>query len=494
MIPLTALVTFTPTLAVYLVALYLTLQLVLPLFLRLFVLPHHLRIGRFSFSSVSGISWEKDGVRVSVDKVGFVRWRGRRAVHGIVGETQTDRDKDRAWFVIRCEGVTVDVKKEALVEPRARPAPSPPPPSHSTHSTRPHHPPAPPPHPSRFSALLSRLSSLLVLFALHIEITSLTLEDTCVLSGTLCVGGEVALKSPGAEHLKAWIRLSKVRLAEVSTKKHDDDRDKRAFPALEMPAPLVVRVEAPLEHLRPTPRQREGWTLRARGVKLQVLFGGAEPANEDGPRERSRRGSSSGGAGLAGRIRKASMQARRAAHGGEEAAEQAGVHVRVHELKRVLEAISALAAQQKSSKPQAPRRPQPNTVKQHPPLHRLEDCPPPRPSPLAYLDSLLLSIPSFFVSAHYTTPSHILSAPSTSSAAPLPKTIAFALSVHDVRADVKLSGTSDDVRGEHRDWIGRGEEVAWTVGAEWREVEGRIKMDGSEGTSFSRLCPHWRSC
>ncbi|CDR46544.1 RHTO0S12e05996g1_1 [Rhodotorula toruloides] len=468
MMSLTTLVTLTPTLVVYLIAAYLTLQLVLPLFLRLFVLPHHLRIGRFSFSSVSGISWEKDGVTARVEKVRCVRWRGRRAGQGVVGETQTDRDKDRAWFVIRCEGVTVDVKKDALVLPREKRDPPPPP------GDSPRPPPPPPPHPSRFSALLSRLSSLLVLFALHIDITSLTLEDTLVLSGTLCIGGEIALRSAGAEQVKAWVRLSKVRFAEVATK--EEGMGKQPCPALEMRAPLVVRVEAPLQHLRASAHQREGWAPKERGVKLQVLFGGAEPAQEDAQaRERTRRGSTSGG--LAGRIRKASMQTRRAAREGEEAEQTGGVHVRVHELKRVLDTVSELAAQRKAAKPSAPRQPEP-TLQQPP--KRLDECTPPRPPPLAYLDSLLLSVPAFVISAHYTTPPHVLSAPSTSSAAPLPKTIAFALSVHDVRADVKLGGLSDEVRGGHREWIGRGEEVAWIVGAEWREVEGRIKMDGSE--------------
>ncbi|BGP27835.1 hypothetical protein Rt10032_c13g5178 [Rhodotorula toruloides] len=463
----TTLITLTPTVAVYLIAAYLTLQLVLPLLLRLFILPPHLRIGRFSFSSVSGIIWEKNGVKVRVEKVRCVRWRGTRAGQGIVGETQTDRDKDRAWFVVRCEGVTVDVKKNAVVQPRPKQDPPPP----STDSPRP--PPPASPRASRTSALLPRLSSLLVLFALHIDVTSLTVEDTLVLSGTLCIGGEVALRNAGEEHGKAWIRLSKVCLAEVATKEKEGE-GKEPFPALEMRAPVVVRVEAPLQHLRPTSHQREGWALKERGVKLQVFFGGAEPAPDEGLRERTRRGSTSGG--LPGRIRKASVQGRRAAQEGEEA-QEAGVHVRVHELKRVMEAVSELAAQRKAAKPPPSQRP---TATKHRQPKRLDNCPPPGPSPLAYLDSLLLSVPSFAISAHYSTPSHILSAPSTSSAAPLPKTIAFALSVHDVRADVKLGGMSEEVRGEHREWIGMGEEIAWNVGAEWRKVEGRIKMDGSE--------------
>jgi hypothetical protein len=37
------------------------------------------------------------------------------------------------------------------------------------------------------------------------------------------------------------------------------------------------------------------------------------------------------------------------------------------------------------------------------------------------------------------------------------------------------------------DWFGRERQISWRIGAEWREIEGRVKLDGGEGESREAL-------
>lgn len=206
---------------------------------------------------------------------------------------------------------------------------------------------------------------------------------------------------------------------------------------------------------------------------------------------------------------------------------EAGVHVRVQELEAIVARLKDVVAttvaaheeEEKNGPRAAPprggrpssrsreggtaeegetRRPQPEATAKQKKKETEKESRRQRPSPLIFLDSISFELPSFLLTAQHTIPSAVLSSDSDSgdAAAPsahphhrhhqehhLPKEIAFAVLVRDVKAHVEINRSTRDVRKEHRDWFGRERQISWRIGAEWREVEGRVKLDGGEGES-----------
>ncbi|GJN94531.1 hypothetical protein Rhopal_007614-T1 [Rhodotorula paludigena] len=525
-----------PTIALYTLVLSLTLYVLLPVSLRLLVLPSHIRIGHFTLWSLSHLSWvgpapspdgnrDTDGLRISVDRVALVRWRGGTAaararaklhhlaqsakagVKGAAGagpsersgraNLETDRDKGRAWFVVRLEGVRVRVPKAlALAIPPKREA------SQKAQPQR-----APPPaqagEPKKaaggfLSALKARLSPLLVLFALQIDF-SLEVEEVAAFSGTICAGGSLtaARGAPDEQEARAWVRLNNFRIIELagstSSSSSPASPPPAPLPAIEMPDPLVVRVAAPLVRHCPavsstasdscTAAAAPSWALRERGVRVAVEFGGSEhvsfaPAGASSVPHRAAAGAAQHGARKRPRRRSSLLRAQEA----EEACAP-GVHIRVHELKRVLGRVGELMAQKEARRCEARGEAEPAEQRDEVQDEREHEHEPKKdkPSPLVFLRSLALQVPSVVLSAHYTTPDSILASASASTASALPRTIAFALTLRGARAELKLGEGTEGVRKEHREWLAGGSsEDAWCIGAEWKEIEGKVKADGAE--------------
>lgn len=136
-----------------------------------------------------------------------------------------------------------------------------------------------------------------------------------------------------------------------------------------------------------------------------------------------------------------------------------GVHVRVHELRRVLDSLEEARG--------SDRRP----------TRRKDDA---RINLLSFLHSISIRLPLFLLSAHYNTPPHIhASCPNR----PLPLSVAFAFTVRGVSGKLVMGGTTDgaSARREHVEWLGKERELGVWARFGWEEIEGRVKADGSEG-------------
>ena len=291
---------------------------------------------------------------------------------------------------------------------------------------------------------------------------------------------------------------------------------------------------------RPVPATSPRWSLRRGGVRVAIEFGG-----EGGPSLAAGRGGGAGDSetllvGLAAQAAAAAAekkeQARRrrqeedekrvrggggAGLGRVARTVDAGVHVRVQELDAIVTRLkdAAAAAAGGAVKARDGFTPGGSGPRRHKEGGKQPAEEPPRdaataeksrqrPSPLVFLDSISFELPSFLVTAQHTIPSAVLSSDSDSdsgAAAPsageaasplpdpanhphhLPKEIAFAVLVRDVKAHVEINRSTRDVRKEHRDWFGRERQISWRIGAEWREIEGRVKLDGGEGASRASL-------
>ncbi|KAK4703534.1 hypothetical protein P7C70_g2687, partial [Phenoliferia sp. Uapishka_3] len=271
--------------------------------------------------------------------------------------------------------------------------------------------------------LLPKLLPFLSWISIEIEAT-IQVEDILSLSTTLRFGIHSARTST-APTVATWLTLSNLLIHEL----HKADKELTAaspWPAISIREPVVIKASAPL-----------GLNDGKSGAALKIAFGrGAE-----------------------------------------------GVHVRVHELKRILRSFEEIELERKLLSP---------VLSSSPPLpekEETESCPGSPPptttiSPLAtaLLSSLSLelSLPLFLISAHYTTPGHILA---ISPNRPLPETAAFALTVNDVNVKVNLGGTSDDLgkaEEEHRAFFGRGRKLVARAAVSWKEIAGRIRVDGTE--------------
>ncbi|CEQ42515.1 SPOSA6832_04335, partial [Sporobolomyces salmonicolor] len=455
-----------PALVLYSVLLFLTVHLLISLSLRFFA--PSFSIGHLSLRSINNLSLSlRDGLRIEVRRVGLCGWSG-----------------GKAWFVLQCEGVRVVVPRSFLLCPPPRPPKQQP---------RPRKPAPKPAAPSRvanfLSSLLARLSGLLVLFSLQLDFT-IEVEEVAVLGGLLEAGGEVRQYrrrkvsgegGAGADETHvagAWVTLQKLELKELLPSRDGKAVDGRghakegarkpALCAVEMQDKLTLSISAPL-----AAAELASWRPKRRSVKVALLFD--EKAGENYPKAKEKE---------KGKEKEKDSEAKESATGRREAkAQSGGVQVRIHELKRVLRSLDEVMSERKrrTTSPPPPDRSQscpPSSSYAQPDPFRPPPPPNPRrPSPLTYLHSLSLSLPSLILSSHYTTPSSILASSLSSENLPLPQTITFALLVRGVKAELELGGRTDGekVRREHREWLGKGREIDAMGSVEWKEIEGRVK-------------------
>ncbi|GAA6043699.1 hypothetical protein JCM8097_007486 [Rhodosporidiobolus ruineniae] len=526
-----------PHLALYSVILVLSISLLLPLFLRLFILPRGLSIGRLSLTAVHHFRWvapsppgavpplsEEDRLQVEVRKVRLARWGGGGVVGSLAAKAvpsgQGQRKKG-AWVVLRLEGVRVRVPKAFMTTPKSRssssastPDPASPAPSSRRSSISSTHTPSSEPrstHPTFLTTLARRLSGLLTLFAIQIDFR-VDVEDVACIEGVVSAGGEVLHQQKGGATVeglggddgdekkggatpaggdalaKAWVRLERPEIRELprGLDRSAPSSAATAVPALEMPQGVVLSVEAPL--LAPSGEGAEGkWRPLPGAVKVAVEFGGRPPQDVAGGV--ARRAAKGVKREVKEKLRPGREKRREREEKDEaeqemsELGRQGGVHVRVHELKRVLRSLHELQCQrERSGAAVAANSPTSTSTTSSASASSASR----KPSPLALLHSVSLSLPSFVLSAHYVTPLHILASSSSSVDRPLPETMAFALAVSGVKADVRMAGQSDgkEVRKEHRDWLGKGRRCEVVAGMEWREVEGKVKVNGREDEIF----------
>ncbi|BGP20274.1 Protein SABRE [Rhodosporidiobolus nylandii] len=515
-----------PTLLLYAILLLLSLALLLPLLLRLFILPRGLSIGRLSFNAVHNFRWQQPGVRegegisVEVKKIRVARWSApstsgqARAQNGI--------GKRGAWVLLKLEDVKVRVPQAALLAP-PRPKPTPPPrresslsppspspasPASSRRSSASSDAPLPaaaavgPQKPPLLHSLLRRFSGLLALFAVHVSF-SIEVEDIAVVEGAVSAGGEVQRPSgamadsetavgEGDALAQAWVRLERLEVRELPrglerklsasspSGSSAPAQQTPHLPALSLPSGVLLSLTAPLAH---SPSSTAGWAVKPSSVGVSVEFGGKEP--QDVKTQAARKAAKGVKESLKERVRREKERLKKVkkdAKEREESRDGEGAHIRVHELKSIMRAVDEVKAEKARHAP-----PPCSGDGGGEPLHRrrassVSAPSPPKPSPLELLSSLTLSLPSLVLSAHYTTPLHVAASSSASPNRPLPQTMAFALAVRGVKAEVRLGGTSDGegVRKEHREWIGRGRKLKVSGCMEWQEVEGKVKVNGNE--------------
>lgn len=466
-------------LAFYAVVLLVSLRILLPVTLYLF-LPS-LRIsscsplfglGGITFVSSIGGRKEEERIRVEIGHVGLSVLGSKNAAKG--------------WFVLKLTGVKVVVPRQALLaSPRRRAnrrlshtsqVPTPiliddetTPPQKSTLSlrrlasivhTRLIHPSL-----IRLNRIISTLTSALTLFAIQVDLT-VQVDDVLLVTGVLSAGvevGGVALR-PSKEsslppdedlttRLGVWASLARVELHEwrsdessaPSVLDADDKSRPVLLPALTMHDRLLVSLSAPLgpRHglLSFLAKRGRGFAMPRSSVRTSVAFGGGQAKNVNGVSEK-------------------------------------GVHVRVHELKRVMTAVEELV---KSRKEDARKE----EDQQGEDDHEENSHRPTKISPLVYLRSIELSVPSFIVSAHYDTPLHILAA---SPKRQLPQSVAFAATVRGVYGKLLLGGQSDFVKREHLEWLGKGRTLGLGGRLSWEEIEGRVLVDGPRRKSPLCTC------
>ncbi|GAA5830097.1 hypothetical protein JCM11251_006874 [Rhodosporidiobolus azoricus] len=533
-----------PSIALYAGILVVSLLIFIPLFLRLFILPRGFSIGHLSLTAIHNFRWvappppgnpaARPDERPSVDvkKIRLARWGGGGSLAKAAAKlSRRQQKKPGAWVVLHLEGVRIRVPKAFALTPR--PPKQTPAPSRSSSLSPPTSPSpssrrssisvdssdldstpscAKTSHPAFLHRLFRRLSGLLTLFAIQISFT-IEVEDVAILDGVISAGGEVQHpaspvaqgkeESRGDSLAKAWVRLERLEVREIP---HGLQRNLSVdpsssgtqcpLPALELPEGVVLRVEAPL-----SPPSADGgkWRVRPGSVRLGIDFGGEEPEDIAAGAKRAAKGVRRE---VKDRVKATKEKARgrtggKNPHADEGEVAPKGMHVRVHELKRLLNSVKEIAVQREraeakrdskpteqsaSAKGGAPPPPRAHPARSASSPHPSSATDDSKPPPLGLLRSISLSLPAFILSAHYHTPLHVVAASSQSTDRPLPKTMAFALTIRGVKAEVSMGGSSEDegVRKEHREWLGKGRELACGAKLEWKELEGRVKVDGDK--------------
>lgn len=143
-----------------------------------------------------------------------------------------------------------------------------------------------------------------------------------------------------------------------------------------------------------------------------------------------------------------------------------GVHLRVYEIKRILGSIQDTLLARK--KIRLPIEKDENDL-----ISEGENL-------FFYLKSISLNLPKFIISAHYDTPIHILA---ISPHRPLPQSVGFVLTIHGIEGKITMGGMTDGegIKKDHAIWFGKSRELGVTAKFGWKEIEGRINIDGSEG-------------
>lgn len=438
------------SLLIYIFILLLSLRLLLPVLLAVFI--PALSISSVRPFSIGHISWRSpsksgprsqwrkakgDCINVTVGRIGLrCGWGGR------TDKRAAGCARGTGWIILRVQQVKIVVPRAWIVTPAPHREPP---------SSPPLHPPA---SPSRLASLARSCLPLLTLFAIEISF-ELVIEQALLLEGTIS-GGTRITKAGKENRFAGWMALDGVRVLEVppaptqhdvTEAKHQSPSPPRPplWPALHITERFSVVASAPLRPLLlASDSEIEG--LARASIKVSVAF--------------------------------------------EEGSE--GVHVRVHELKRIVAAVYDIAREARKRAEAAglaPKTPSQTDLDEDETRGELsaqaqvtsgEEKNDATVSPLVYLRCVELSLPLFLISAHYNTPTHIVAAsPST----PLPKSVAFAFTVKAVRGKLWLGGTSDDkdVKKEHKDWIGKERALAVGASFEWGEIEGRVKSDASEG-------------
>ncbi|GAA5855492.1 hypothetical protein JCM9279_006025 [Rhodotorula babjevae] len=502
---------FLASLALCALVLAATLRFLAPALLHLFLFPPHLRLSHLTFSSIRGVRFTtRHGVRIEVDCVSLARPKGDEGDRG-------------AWAVLRVEGVNVVVPLEALSrspapkpKPKGKRASYPPPPSPAHDKPAPPHPPPPRRRPHPLLALATRLvphlAHRLVLRVAPVRISlgagdkgddpRPTLELSLVAGVSSTHRPAHAHPQPrsrphphsrprahshplehalGVHELSAWVRIAGVSLADAPLSPSRAPEHEQHKPALELAGALELRVALELARGRWEPREGglevtlEPLGGRCSGAAAEELEGGTcgsvDDVDEWGVREKRREGGRPG--------RGPERRAR-----DEDEAHEGALLLRVQELECLLErfkhALGAAKAQQ------APPPP-PGQAEQHDDGVDAAAASAQRAKAarsrriLRLLGSVDLALPPVVLAARYVAPSSARSSSSPSSAAPIdagaadgkacPSTMALALAVRGARVQLRRGAA----RKEHEGWIAQGEE-AWSAGAEWGEVEGRVRM------------------
>ena len=100
-----------------------------------------------------------------------------------------------------------------------------------------------------------------------------------------------------------------------------------------------------------------------------------------------------------------------------------------------------------------------------------------------YLRSVSLSLPLIVISAQYTTPLEILA---HAGSRPLPRSAAFLLCVNGIEGKLELGGNSDEEGCAHKAFVGKGRSLGMTAALGWKEIEGRVEVDGDQ-SQFSHV-------
>ena len=500
-----------------------TLRFLAPALLHLFLFPPHLRISHLTLSSIRGVRLTTGhGVQIDVDCVSLARPKGGEGDRG-------------AWAVLRVEGVKVVVPLEALSRSpasKSKPAARPPPPPPAHDKAAPPHPPPPRRRPHPLLALATRLVPRLAhRIALRIAPVRILLgagaegdapRPTLKLSLVAGVSStrRAARAHPhprphphsrprahshplehalGVHELGAWVRISGVSLVDgarppstgssssgAAAEVEPEPELERHKPALELPGAFELRIALELARGRWEPREGSvDVTLVPLGGRCGEVaadeLGAGTCGLDDGVDEW----------GVGEQQREERAPERRARD--EDEAHEGALLVRVQELECLLErfkdALGAAKAQQgPPPHERAERRDDGADADAQAASAQRAKAARSR-KVLRLLGSVELALPPVVLAAHYAAPSSARA----SSLAPVdaadaaagearPSTMALALAVRGARVQLRRGAA----RKEHEGWIAQGEE-AWSAGAEWAEVEGRVRLgrleDDEQGAS-----------
>ncbi|SCV74731.1 BQ2448_7760 [Microbotryum intermedium] len=486
------------------VAVLLTLRVLLHGLLALFV--PRLRIRTMSLLGLAGFEWrDPSGVVFSVERLAW----------SIVG-TNTSK---KGWFILRLVGVEVRIPKRIVIEP------PPPRPLRNTPRNKPQLQHQPNEHPSNnhnnskssparkdlvldplysppetprldeddeqqhqqrsrrarktslsqlarrcvrriFASVLApthlivrQLTSLLVLFAIEIDL-AVELEDVARVKCLVDVGGEIArpsivrrtvdkhrrrsTSSSGRHdtdrepHIGVWVAVSGLKIHEVLPKKSTIADPPTPLPAIEMQSLLLLSASTPfgptgglISLIKCRGKQ---WNAGRATVRVSLTIEKPRRARKD---------------------------------------LDTGVHIRVYEVKALLAKVDDLLHERKQYLRRNPERGPAELAAEEPSKTNNTN---PKPTPLFFLRSVDVDIPLVVVSAHYHTPSHTLAACPKRQ---LPQAVAFALTVRKISARLRMSGSTDMVKREHAEWLGKDRVLGLGGTIGWGEIEGRVKVDGS---------------
>jgi hypothetical protein len=404
-------------------------------FLLPFCLPFSTSIGHLTPTSLHNIHIKWNGIEVKVHKFGF-------SARGSGG---------KSWMKLYGQGIRLTIPRSTLLDLLSKPRePKDDDKEKDSERTEPSSCPAstPPPSLVRRLFLPFLIRRLLHIVSIHLELT-IDVEGVALVEGTVRFGGHYKkphLRVPlvgtprQEDKLSIWASIEDLTLTEA-LKGLDRKEDKKLLPAVELRERVTFRLQGPVGY--------EEWkTLRPREGSIRASVEKEVDKN-----------------GLLARMKRSK----------EEKKDAKGLVVRIHQIKRLLASVEEIHSGVKEAKQDSTTKSRPSSPSPHPP----------KPSPLVYFDSFAVSLPTIIFSLHYTTPISVLASSSPSVNQALPQTIAFAVIVFGITGNLKLKASSEGewTRDSHKAYLGRGRtcEVVGSIG--WEELEGRMHVDGKEGTS-----------